>query len=108
MGKKKFYFNEFDDEMSWSLDLILDEMRLLAIKETSIFEVEREIVLDHFYCKAMDEVYIKSPEGEPCGNNCGDYKPRNKKSGCCIYRGYAYSKGKEFKLTDDGKITPVE
>ncbi len=55
---------------------------------------------------AVQEVYLKPPEGEPCGKECGDYEPRNGKSGCCRFRGYCYEAGPEFKLSIDGKLTP--
>lgn len=109
MKKQKVYFSDIDETYAWfayPLDCILDEMKDRGLTEIEVSEAERESDPDYFYCKAAGEVFIKPPEGEPCGKECPDYNPRNGKSGCCKFRGYCYTPGKNFILTIGGKLTP--
>jgi hypothetical protein len=107
MKKQKFYFSSFDEERAYTLDSIINEMNYAGLTEQKVFLAIKNTDKDFFYCKAFQEVFIKPPEGEPCGKECPDYEPRNGKSGCCKSRADCYEHGPEFKLSIDGKLTPI-
>jgi hypothetical protein len=97
MKKQKLYFSDFDEERAHTLDYIIDEMK----ERGEVYAAVRDTDKSHFFCRAVQKVCVKPPEGEPCGKECCDYKPRNGKSGCCKFRGFCYEPGEEFKLSID-------
>lgn len=104
--KNKLYFsNQIDEERCYTLLYLLDEMKENELQEIEVCEAIREPKSYFFYCNALGEVCAKPPEGEPCGKECGDYEPRNGKSGCCVHSGYCYAPSDEILiLTIDGKL----
>ena len=109
MSKPKYYFcYQINDERAFTIDYFIDEMKEQELKELTLFSAVRETNTPYFFCKAIGEVSSKPPEGEPCGKICCDYKPRNGKSGICKNLGFCYTKGKEYILTIDGKLKPVQ
>jgi hypothetical protein len=71
-------------------------MRLHHIKETILYLAQREIGSEYMFCKYIWEAGEKSD----CGSWCREYKPRNGKSGACIYLGCVYEQtDREFTLT---------
>jgi hypothetical protein len=106
MKKQKLYFSDFDEEMSYTLDNIIEEMKERELTECKVFEAIRELKTHYFFCKAVQECCDKIDDN-PCGKNCNDYEPRNGKSGCCKHRGFCYIPGNEFKITIDGKLTTI-
>lgn len=107
MKKQKLYFSDFDEERAYTLDYIIDEMKERELTECEVSIATRDTDKSYFFCRAVQEVCVKPPEGEPCGKECCDYEPRNGKSGCCKFRGYCYEPGKKFKLSIDGNLTPM-
>lgn len=105
--KKGIYFSELDEERAYSLNWILEDMKEQGLTELKVYTAVREIGTEYFYCFAINDIGIKPPEGEPCGNNCENYEPRNGKNGCCKNRGYCYTPDKEFILTIDGKLKEI-
>lgn len=110
MKIKKYYFTGIfgDDEDEWSayqLPDILEEMKELELPEIIIYEANRVIGNDYFICNEYDElVYTDDNE---CGKHCIDYKPRNKKNGCCIHRDFVYERGDEYRLKQNGELKKV-
>jgi len=107
MKKEKIYFSDIDGDYAHSIDYLIEEMKEQELEVIQVSEAERELATDYFYCKSIGEVFIKAPEGEPCGKECDDYEPRNGKSGCCKHRGFCYVPGKEFSLNVNGQLTPM-
>jgi len=107
MKKQKLYFSDFDEERAYTLDYIIDEMKERELVECEVAVATRDTDKSYFFCRAVQEVCVKPPEGEPCGKECCDYEPRNGKSGCCKFRGFCYEPGKSFKLSIDGKLIPL-
>jgi hypothetical protein len=106
MKKQKLYFSDFDDETAYTLDYIVDEMTDNELDECKVSLAIRETKTDYFYCKAVQEVYMKPPDGEPCGKECLDYEPRNGKNGCCKHRGFCYEPSEQkYILKLNGKLS---
>jgi hypothetical protein len=104
---KKYYFSDLDEEMAYTKEYLINEMKERNLTELNVSLAEREIGVDYFFCKAVGEVGSKPPEGEPCGKECENYEPRNGKSGCCRHWGFCYEPGKEFVLNINGKLKEV-
>lgn len=100
----KKYFSILDD-LCYSKDFIIDEMKINGMTEINVSEATRETGSDYFFCQENLEV---GTVGEYCGKQCNDYKPRNGKSGCCKNRGFCYEPGHKFILSVNGKLKPVE
>ena len=106
---KKFYFCEaINEELCFTKDYFIEEMKDRDLKELEVCEAVRELKSDYFYCKGIGEVCVKPPEGEPCGKSCDLYDPRNGKSGLCKEWRHCRTYGKEFVLTVDGKLKDNE
>ena len=108
MKREKLYFSDFDEEMAYTLDDIIDEMKERGYDRCEVSLAVRETDKSYYFCKMVREAYMKPPNGEPCGKECFHYVPRNHKSGCCKHRGYCYIPGEEFELTLDGKLVPIK
>jgi hypothetical protein len=109
MKKQKMYFcDEIDEERAYTIDYFIEEMKDQQLTELKVYEAVRETKTEYFYCKSVMEVCSKSPEGEQCGKECCDYKPRNGKSGICKHWGFCYTSGKAYKLTVDGKLSLIK
>ena len=98
MKNRKLYFcDEIEPEMCYSKDFFISKMKEFGLNETLISEAKRELKTDYFFCKATVSIGIK--EETICGRLCEYYKPRNKKSGCCRFRGFCYTpEGKKITL----------
>lgn len=105
MKKEKFYFSELEEENAYSIEYLLEEMKEQELTEIDVSLSVRDLKSDYFYCKELNEVCDKPPDGEPCGKLCSDYLPRNGKSGCCKHYGFVYIPGKDFILNINGKLT---
>jgi len=98
MSKKKYYFENEDSENCYTEAWFQDKMSEEEITELTVLEAHQSKENGYFYCKAIGEVCSKPPEGEPCGRDCSDYDPRNRKNGCCRYHGNIYEHGEEVTL----------
>jgi len=107
MKKEKLYFsNEINAEMAYPKTYLISEMKERGLREIYISEAIRELDADCFFCKASGEVGTK--EETICGRLCEDYEPRNRKNGCCRFRGFCYVTGeKRFILKNNGEISPI-
>lgn len=104
---KKYYFCEqINEEMCFTIDYFLDEMKEDNIKQLEICEAVRDIGGEFFYCKAIGEVGEKSEGG--CGKQCDLYEPRNGKNGLCKEWRHSRTYGKKYILTIDGNLTEVK
>lgn len=103
---KKYFCYEIDNERCYSLDYFIEEMKENDYDKLLLYDANRVLRTEYFYCKAVGEICTKFPEGEPCGIECPDYEPKNKKNGCCKHRGYCYEPNEEIKfiLKKDGKL----
>jgi len=80
----KYYFSDNDEEMCYTIPAHKQQMRDNEETERIVFEAMKSGEDGFFYCKAIGEVGAKESEGgDPCGNECDLYEPRNGKSGCC-------------------------
>jgi hypothetical protein len=106
MNKNVFFCQQIKEEMAYSIDYFLEEMKSRDINQITVSKAIREIGSDYFFCKKFSEVGEKSEGG--CGKMCKAYKPRNVKSGCCKHIGYCYVPDDEkYLLTSDGKLTKI-
>lgn len=109
MNKEKLYFSKaINEEICYAKSYLIDEMKERELSEIIVSEAVRELNIDYYFCNAVQKVYVKSPEGEPCGKKCKSYVPRNGKSGCCKHRGFCYEPGKKFILKVNGKIKNIK
>jgi len=92
MKKPKFYFDEVDAEMAYTLDYHLDNAKMDKLSEIELFEAIPNKDPEYFYCKAIQECGIKGD----CGKHCDEYEPRNKISGICKHKGECYTPGDKF------------
>ena len=92
----KVYFSELNDERCFTISNIKEQMKDLELKELKVFEAEREIKSENFFCKAVWQCCVR--DMDTCGKSCDDYEPRNKKNGCCINRAYCYVPTEKFKI----------
>ena len=109
MKTYKYYFCEvFGDEFAYSKEVLIEKMKDEGLKEVEIREAIREVGSDYFFCKKFGEVGLKDENDKICGKICDKYKPKNGKSGCCVYRGYCYEPSDEvFRLDLKGHITSL-
>jgi hypothetical protein len=94
MKRTKYYFRKEDSERCYTIDKHMDDAREEGLTEITLFEAKRQKLHDFIYCHAVDECGEK---GE-CGKCCGDYQPRNGKSGMCKNQGLLYEPSKEVKF----------
>lgn len=85
---------------------LVSKMKEYGIRSISVSEAIREVDTDYFFCTASEEVGTKKES--VCGKLCKDYRPRNKKNGCCKYRRFCYAQGKEMILDYSGKLSDDE
>lgn len=83
---RKLYFKDGADEFCHDEEYFLDEMACEGIDEMIVFEADKMMHSDMFFCKK----YRCVGEVGNCGKECSDYNPRNDKSGCCKHRGFCY------------------
>lgn len=101
MGSKKVYFRQdnYDEIFDEMIDVCcpieghLEYMKDNNIKQMTVYRAKRVVGSDYFYCKQLGEIGEKAEGG--CGIFCGEYKPRNGKSGCCKFRGFVYEETEE-------------
>lgn len=101
MKKQKLYFSSIIEDMAYTKEYLIDEMKERELTAIEVNLVKRELETDYFYCHEFGDF---GEVGESCGKICDKYSPRNGKSGCCKHRGFCYIPGKEFILTIDGKL----
>ena len=94
----KYYFSDNDEENCFTLEVHKQQMKENEETERTVFKAVKSDVKDWFYCKAIGEVSVKAPEGEPCGKECELYEPRNGKSGCCKSFATLYTSSDESKV----------
>lgn len=86
---KKLYFkDEETPERCYTKEHFLQEMKEQGIAEMKVIEAVRDKSKDYFWCAAVDDSVLTSDL--PCGKDCPDYEPRNKKSGICKYKKSCY------------------
>lgn len=107
MKKEKLYFSSIIEDMAYTKEYLIDEMKERKLTAIEVNLAERELGTDYYFCKAVGEIGMKGKDYEPCGKECEMYEPRNEKSGCCKHRGFCYIPGKEFILTIDRKLLPL-
>ena len=106
--RQTYYFrDEYDAEEAFTKKNLLEQMKEENITEMHIWKA----VIDHnsgmFYCKAIGEVLLPPPDGEPCGKECSEYEPRNGKNGCCISWRHTYTSGTKYLLKSNGVLIPI-
>jgi hypothetical protein len=101
----KLYFSSSNDDLAWTKEAILSEMKEYNIQELTVFEAVKDKSKDYFYCKEFQEI---GESNNCCGKICSKYLPRNKKSGCCVHRGFTYEEGQAFILNINGKIKKIQ
>lgn len=88
--KTKYYFENEDSEYCLNLEGIKDVMRFKEVTELEVFTALPTKSVDMMYCVKAGDVGEKGF----CGKDCKDYKPRNGKSGNCLYnRSTLYERG---------------
>jgi|GEM_PF-1671115 len=105
---KKIYFEDNDEGegralKSWR-QILEDECRDEIVLMLGTIEKGS----DYFYCMEVGEIGDKS-EGT-CGKFCGDYKPRNGRSGICKYFRSTYDCDEEnkFLLKKGKRLTKIK
>ena len=94
----KYYFSDDHEELCYTIEGHKQQMRDKKETERIVFEAINSGEEDWFYCRAIGEVGMKPPDGEPCGNQCDLYEPRNGKSGCCKSFRKLYTSSDKSKL----------
>ena len=94
MGKPKFYFRNADDELCYQKEYFLSDMKDEGLKELELFLAKPIKDDEYFFCKAVDEMGTKGD----CGKHCNAYEPKNRKSGCCRYKGKLYEPGEKVVI----------
>lgn len=101
-SKKRLYFRKGDDNC-YTIKSHLQYMIENHIEEMDIFLAKRETNVPYFLCKHFGEIGEKSESD--CGKMCIAYKPRNGKSGACIFVGYLYEQTDQcFSLKIDSVL----
>ena len=109
MKLQKYYFPEFEEDTAYSKDYIIEEMKEMGLTECKVAIGEKDNTKDYFWCRAFMEVCDNFlSRDESCGRECGQYNPKNGKSGCCRHKGYCLIPGEEFKLSIKGKLTKIQ
>ena len=103
----KTYFTDHD--MGWSMTRadILEHMREYDIAEIKVIEAIPVTDSKYFTCRAYSDIFVKPPEGEPCGRSCEEYEPRNGKWGICKHYVKVYEEGQAFMLHSDGRMVKI-
>ena len=84
---RELFFKSTDDEFCYTEEHFIVEMEENGIDEMIVFEADKMMRSDIFYCKKHGGI---GETAESCGKQCSDYNPRNGKSGCCKHRGFCY------------------
>lgn len=96
MKREKFYFGEGDDEHCFQLDYFKDKVGF-GVEEIILYEAKRDIGGEGAWCVVEGEAIERG--SSDCGQNCGQYKPRNGKNGMCKHQTWCFEKtGKKFRL----------
>lgn len=101
--KKKFYFKNEGDEICYTEEKILADMKSDGIDELTVLEAyPYKASGGIFWCK--HDCFCGDDSYEYCGkDNCRNYTPRNGKSGCCkYYTTIMYGTGDEVTLKVEG------
>lgn len=96
--KKRYFFENEDADHCYTEAYFQEKMKDEELAEITVLGANKSKEKDFFYCKAIGEVCSMPPDGEPCGQECTDYEPRNGKSGCCRYRSTLFEHGEEVIL----------
>lgn len=83
---QKLYFNSHDEEIARTIEGNRMYMRENDLLEMDIYEARVQKVDGNFWCKEYESI----GEAGECGKQCSAYKPRNGKSGRCVYHGQFY------------------
>lgn len=78
---RKYYFTK-NAENCYTLDHHKSVMKFNLLNELELFEAIIHRGSGFFYCKCFGEV---GESNGTCGKECHKYKPRNGKSGICIF-----------------------
>lgn len=89
----RYYFEERDSETCFSIETIKDRMRVDGLDERRVFEAERDVGSDGFWCEEDSEVY-----GKGICTECEMYKPRNGKNGICVSNRPVYFPSKQILI----------
>lgn len=100
----KLYFSRFNEEIAYSKEWILKEMKERELEYLEVYEAKRELGTSYFFCKAVGLVAEHGDGFDDCGKSCELYAPRNGRSGCCKYRGFCYEPGQEYILKNNGEL----
>lgn len=81
--KRKLYFKDVDAELCYTEDYFLESMDPDET-EVEVLEAVHERIGGIFWCK--EHGFCGDDTKETCGrDNCDQYEPRNKVSGCCMH-----------------------
>jgi hypothetical protein len=88
----KLYFtnNLLEEDFCYTLEKIKKEAKKKGLNQIEIFEAEKEIGSDAFFCNKYSEIMGKG--FGYCGKECNFYQPRNGKSGICKHNKPTYLK----------------
>lgn len=84
-GRNRLFFRD-DDASCFKIPDHVEYMKQNGLSEMKLYLAEREVGVDHFFCKHFDEVGQRFQ----CGTWCQGYSPRNGKSGVCRHFGFTY------------------
>lgn len=98
--KSQRFFPEEDQGFCLTIDYFENKMRQEGLTEIDAYVAKTDHSSGFAWCKAEHEFIER---GEGCGNDCSMYKPRNGKSGCCVYQVNGYQSGEKVTLRLNGK-----
>lgn len=82
MKDYKFYFEHENSEICYDKKYFYEKMQEKNMSEVKVFEAIKIKHSGFFWCKKHE--FCGDDTSSCCGkNNCGDYDPRNRVSGCC-------------------------
>lgn len=97
----KYYFELGNEENCYPLDFFKDELKYHDDEKIMLRLAKREYHNGFYWCSKNGECG-ESGDGA-CGLECQDYKPRNGKSGRCVYHvNTSTETDEEFILTKEG------
>jgi hypothetical protein len=103
MPNRKLYFatqegqDLSDIESCRTKESWITEMKELGIDKLSLYSAKREVNSPAFYCQENESLLGKH-QGYCGKGNCGDYSPRNGKSGICKHYRNPYELADEPEL----------
>jgi hypothetical protein len=93
---KKLYFYNEGDEICVSIESIKEMMIDDELTEKTVSEAVIDPDKSYFWCTETGDAGL-SDEGT-CGKYCEYYKPRNGKSGVCLFHRRCRTPGKEITV----------